>query len=139
MISASGEAFSRARGRQNRRWATNTARRRGWWRPHDDARPPRRGGSGPERGRLRRAGPGLHRGPVDLNLLRGNKVYSGGTHPVRALRLIDQLARSDGELILYSHDVGEARPSSASPRRPWSECFTPPPPRSCPSAWSWRR
>ena len=51
--------------------------------------------------------PGLHRGQVDLNLLKGNKLYSGGGHVERALRLMDQLADSGGWLILYSHDVSD--------------------------------
>jgi len=52
--------------------------------------------------------PGLHRGKVDLSLLKGNKLYSRGKHLDRALRLLDTLAGNGGWLILYSHDVSES-------------------------------
>lgn len=51
--------------------------------------------------------PGLHRGKVDLSLLKGNKLYSRGKHLDRALQLIDRLAGKGGWLILYAHDVSE--------------------------------
>ena len=51
--------------------------------------------------------PGLHRDRVDLNLLKGNKLYSAGGHIDRALRLVDQLAEHGGWLILYTHDVSD--------------------------------
>ena len=51
--------------------------------------------------------PGLHRGHVDLNLLKGNKLYSSAGHIERALRLVDQLGEGGGWLIFYSHDVSD--------------------------------
>lgn len=75
--------------------------------PYGRLRPSQKAKLGQRFQSMRSIFPGLHRDRVDLNLLKGNKLYSSGGHIDRALRLVDQLAESGGWLILYSHDVSD--------------------------------
>ncbi len=75
--------------------------------PYGRLRPSLKARLGERFASMRSIFPGLHRDRVDLNLLKGNKLYSSGGHVDQALRLIDQVAQGGGWLILYSHDVSD--------------------------------
>jgi peptidoglycan/xylan/chitin deacetylase (PgdA/CDA1 family) len=51
--------------------------------------------------------PGINQSPVDLALLRANKLYGGARNFARARRLVGDVARRGGWLIFFTHDVGE--------------------------------
>jgi peptidoglycan/xylan/chitin deacetylase (PgdA/CDA1 family) len=51
--------------------------------------------------------PGINSSPVDLAVLKANKLYGGSRNLARARRLIGQAARSGGWLIFFTHDVTE--------------------------------
>lgn len=51
--------------------------------------------------------PGVNRCPVDLALLRANRLYGSRRHFERARRLIQQVSRGGGWVIFYSHDISD--------------------------------
>jgi peptidoglycan/xylan/chitin deacetylase (PgdA/CDA1 family) len=55
--------------------------------------------------------PGVHRGTVDLRLLRANKLYSAGPFVDRALSAVDRVAQRGGWVVFFTHDVSR-RPSA---------------------------
>lgn len=52
--------------------------------------------------------PGVNVSPVDLSLLRANKLYGGSRNLERGGQLIAQVARSGGWVIFFTHDVSQA-------------------------------
>lgn len=52
--------------------------------------------------------PGINRSPLDLGLLRANKLYGSPRLLGRARQLVARLARSGGWLIFFTHDVSQA-------------------------------
>lgn len=56
---------------------------------------------------LRSIFPGIHQQSVDLRLLYGNKLYSGGAFVDVALSLIDRVGREGGWAVFFTHDVSD--------------------------------
>lgn len=60
---------------------------------------------GPKMQSCRGAWPGLNRSPVDLNLLKANRLYGDIDQLAPAKALIDENHRQKSWLIFYTHDV----------------------------------
>lgn len=57
---------------------------------------------------LRSIFPGIHRGALDLHMLRANKLFSSDGSLDRAISLIHDVADQGGWVVFFTHDVSDA-------------------------------